>query len=139
MPPETYKIKDGTFTVGVGATAYAQQVREASVVPSENVTEEEDIEVLSGDTVEGEDEVTHDYVLNAKILQDLSAGGFVDWSWTNKGTWQPFTLQPRGTIARAVTGEVRVVPITVGGAVKARAESDLSWQVRNAAFGDLAP
>jgi hypothetical protein len=139
MPPETYKIKDGTFTVGVGETAFAQQLRGASVVPSENVEEEEDIEVLSGDVVEGEDNVTHDYVLNAKILQDLSAGGFVDWSWTNKGTWQAFTLQPRGTVARAVTGEVRVVPITIGGDVKARAESDLSWQARNVTFGDVAP
>lgn len=139
MPPETYKVKDGTFTVGAGETAYAQQLRAASVVPSENVDEEEDIEVLSGDVVEGEDNVTHDYVLNAKILQDLSADGFVAWSWTNKGTWQAFTLQPRGTVARAVSGEVRVVPITIGGDVKARAESDLSWQARNVVFGAIVP
>lgn len=139
MPPESYKIQDGTFTVAAGALAYAQQVRSASVVPSENVEEEEDIEVLSGETILGEDNVTHDYVLNVKILQDLSAAGFVAWSWAQKGLWHPFVLQPRGTVARAVTGEIRVVPITIGGDVKARAESDLSWQARNVTFGDLAP
>lgn len=139
MPPETYKVSDGTFTVGEADTAYAQQVRSMSVVPSESVTEEEDIEVLSGDTIEGEDEVTHDYVVNAKILQDLSAAGFVAWSWANKGVWSPFTFQPRGTVARVVTGEVRAVPITIGGDVKARAESDFSWQARNVVFGDLVP
>lgn len=139
MPPESYKVKDGTFTVGVAETAYAQQVRSASVVPSENVEEEDDIEVLSGDVIEGEDNVTHDYVLNVKVLQDLSADGFVDWSWQHAGEWHPFVLQPRGTVARAVTGECRVVPITIGGDVKARAESDLSWQLRDVAFGALAP
>lgn len=139
MPPETFKIKDGTFVVGAGDTAFAQQLRSASVVPSENVTEEEDIEVLSGDVVEGEDTVDFEFVLNAKVLQDLSAAGFVAWSYTNKGTWQPFTLQPRGTVNRAVSGEVSVVPITIGGDVKARAESDLSWRARNVVFGDYAP
>lgn len=139
MPPETYKVRDGLFTVGVGDTVYAQQVREMAVDPSEVVTEEDDIEVLSGDTVEGEDDVTHDYVLTAKILQDLSAAGFVTWSWTNKGTWQPFSFQPRGDVARIVTGEVRVVPVKIGGAVKSRAESDLSWAARDVVFGDVAP
>lgn len=138
MATETYKVRDGLFTVGAGDTAFAQQVREMSVDPSEQVESEDDIEVLDGSTIEGEDEVTHDYTLTAKILQDLAAAGFVAWSYANKGTWQPFTFQPRGDVARAVTGEVRVIPIKIGGAVKSRAESDLSWSARDVAFGDYA-
>lgn len=136
---ETYKVRDGLFTLGASDEAFAQQVREIAIDPAEQVTEEEDIEVLDGTVVEGEDEVSHDYTLTAKILQDLSAAGFVTWTWTHKGEWQPFTFQPRGDVARAVTGEVRVVPVKIGGAVKSRAESDLSWAARDVAFGDLAP
>lgn len=137
MPPESYKVRDGLFTVGATDESFAQQVREMAVDPSENVESEDDIEVLSGDTIEGVDEVTHDYVLTAKILQDLSAAGFVAWTWTHAGEWVPFTFQPRGDVARAVTGEVRVVPVRIGGAVKSRAESDLSWAARSVAFGAL--
>jgi hypothetical protein len=136
---ETYKVRDGLFTLGAADDAFAQQVREMAVDPSESVESEDDIEVLSGDVVEGQDEVTHDYVLTAKILQDLSAAGFVTYTYTHKGEWLPFTFQPRGDVARAVTGEVRVIPVRIGGAVKSRAESDLTWQARNVAFGDLVP
>jgi hypothetical protein len=137
MPPETYKVRDGLFTVGAADDVYSQQVREMAVDPSENVETEDDIEVLSGDVIEGEDEVTHDYVLTAKILQDLSAAGFVTWTWTHAGEWQPFTFQPRGDVARAVTGEIRVIPVRIGGLVKSRAESDLTWSARNVAFGAI--
>lgn len=137
MPPETFKVRDGLFTVGAADEAFAQQVREMAIDPSEQVESEDDIEVLSGDTIVGEDEVTHDYALTAKVLQDLSAAGFVAWSWTHAGEWQPFTFQPRGDVARAVTGEVRVVPVRIGGAVKARAESDFTWQARAVVFGAL--
>ncbi len=128
MAVETHKLGPGSLTLGVGATEYSQQLRALSVVPSENVTEEEDLEVLSGDTIPGEDNVTHAAELSGKMLQDLGADGFVAYSWANRGQVVPFTYTPKSAVDAEVTGMVRLVPITIGGDVKARMESDFSWQ-----------
>lgn len=141
MVVETYKVGDGLLTLGVGETAFSQQVRSLSINPSENVEDEDDIEVLSGETVEGEANVTHSFEMSGTVLQDLSSSGFVAYTWDNKGDEVPFLFQPRGGVARAVTGTVRVAPVTIGGDVKARAESQFTWACTGAdpVFGALAP
>lgn len=141
MAVETYKVGNGLLTLGVAETAFTQQVRSLVIQPSENVEEEDDIEVLSGETVEGEANVTHSYELTGTVLQDLSSAGFVAYTWDNKGDDVPFVFQPRGGTARAVTGTVRVAPVSIGGDVKARAESQFTWACTGAdpVFGALAP
>lgn len=142
MPPESHKMGPGTFLLGPDDDPFAQQLRSFTVTTGENVDEEDDIEVLSGDTVQGEDTVTHDYGVKAKVLQDLSAAGFVAYTWAHKGESLPFTFLPRNDVARAVTGTVRVVPVAIGGDVKARLESDIDWKCTgdDPVFGDyVAP
>lgn len=142
MPPESYKMGPGTLTLGVGATSFAQQMRSFTVIPGEQVDSEDDIEVLSGDTVEGEDTVTLEFSVKGKVLQDLTTAGFVSYTWTNASDEVPFVFRPRNDVARQVAGTVRIVPVSIGGDVKARMESDFDWKCVGAdpVFGDyVAP
>lgn len=127
----------GVLELGDDDTSFAQQMRSFTVMPAEEVDSEDDIEVLSGDTVEGEDTVSHSFNVKGKVLQDLSAAGFVAYTWTNKGLSVPFRFKPRNDVARQVTGTVRIVPVAIGGDVKARMESDFDWKCTGAdpAFG----
>ena len=127
MAVETHKLGPGSLTLGSGAAQFAQQLRQFEVTPTENVTTEDDIEVLSGETVTGEDTVTHEATVSGKILQDLGAAGFVAYTWENNGQVVPFTFKPKTGLSAAVTGTVRILAVKIGGEVKTRMESDFSW------------
>lgn len=127
MPIQSYKLGPGTLTLGETPLDISCQITAGRVVPAENVATTEAVPVLCGEELPAEDDVTYTYTLEATLFQDLAAAGVIDWSWTNKGTPQPFTFVPTSVQARQVTGTVRVVPIAIGGEVKTRPTSDIAW------------
>ena len=104
------------------------QVKSCKVTPSEVVTSSDAVPLLCGEDLPAEDEVTgYTYVLAANLLQDISTGGFIAFTWTNKGktVWAEFI--PNTVLGKKVTGPVRIVPLEIGGDVKTRPTHDINW------------
>lgn len=129
MTIQSYKLGPGTLKFGVGlATDASCQVKSCKVTCTENVDTEDTVDVLCGEQLIGDESITRTWSLEATIIQDLAAAGFVDWSWTNKGTEQGFEFIPNTVGARKVTGTIVVNPLDVGGDAKTRPTSDLKWR-----------
>lgn len=139
MATDSYKLGPGTLTLddgGADEIEVAAQLSNCRIEPSEDVTEGDDLNLLDGTTLAGEDDVSRSYVLAGTAVQDLNAttltpAGFTDWSWDNKGEEVAFTFIPvtaRGA-AVGVTGTVRVIPLQVGGDAKIRNTADFSWVI----------
>lgn len=135
-----YKLFDGELTLGSGPLNVSSQLTNCRVDPSENVTAGDKIPVLSGETLEEDDEVDFDYVLSGNFLQDLADNGVVDYSWENAGDLVAFTFIPNNTAAKKVTGECWLVPITIGGDVSETKapRSDFSFRIKGTpVFGSV--
>jgi hypothetical protein len=124
-----YKLGPGTLTLGSTPTDFAMQLTNCRVEPTENVTEGDDLNLLDGSTLLGEDDVTYSYVLAGTAVQDLAASGFTDYTWDNKGVTVDFVFTPVTARAATVTGECRIVPLQIGGDVKVRNTADFSFAV----------
>lgn len=130
MPtPDSYKMGPGTLKFDVGlATVVSLQVTDCEVEAEENVTKDDDIDVLTGDVLIGDETIKFTWKLSVTVIQKLVAGSFVTWSWTNAGLAKAFEFVPSTTEGRKVTGEVMVVPIKIGGKAKTRPTSELTWR-----------
>lgn len=139
MATDSYKLGPGTLTLddgGADEIEVSAQLSNCRVEPTENVTEGEDLNLLDGSTLAGEDDVTRSYVLAGTAVQDLNATtltpkGFTDFTWDNKGEELAFTFIPataRGA-AVGVTGICRIVPLQIGGDVKVRNTADFSFAI----------
>lgn len=127
MPTDSYRLGPGTLELGAGQ--FAMQLSACRITPTENVSEGEDINLLDGTTLEGDDDVTYSYVLSGTAVQDLLAAGFAAFTWENAGDevsfeFVPVTARPEATF----TGTVRIVPLEIGGDVKTRPTSDFTFQ-----------
>lgn len=132
MPINTTKLGPGTLTLGVAAQEVNAQLTSASVTPAESVTTTDDVKVLSGEVLAGDETASYAFTLDGNFLQDLGAvSSVVAWSWDNMGTEQPFTFTPNTTAGTEVTGTLVPVPLRVGGdEVDARMASDFSWRIK---------
>lgn len=121
-----YELYEGTLELGAAGTALAvsSQVRNVTVEPSENVTTRAAIPVLSGEEIPESSAETFSFVVKGTFIQDLAAGGVVDWSWQNAGTPQAFRLVPTTAGAREVVGVLKPVPLIIGGDVARPGEAD---------------
>jgi hypothetical protein len=130
MTIKTTKLGPGSLTLGAGALAVASQLRSAKVVPAESVETTDDIKVLSGETLTGDETVDFTYTLSGTFLLDLDANGVVDWSWDNRGTSQPFVFTPNTADGAIVSGNLKPVPIAIGAdEIDARMEQDFTWRI----------
>lgn len=131
MPISSRKLGPGQLELGAAALEVNAQLTGCKVTPSENVTTGEAIKVLSGERLEGDDDVTHAFVLEGNFLQDdPGVASVVDWSWANAGTPQEFRFVPNDVGTREVSGILTPVPLTVGGdEVDARMSSDFTWRI----------
>lgn len=144
---EFYELYEGTLELGAAGTALAvsSQVRNVTVEPSENVTTRAAIPVLSGEEIPESSAETFSFVVKGTFIQDLTAGGVVDWSWQNAGTPQAFRLVPTTAGAREVVGVLKPVPLIIGGDVARPGEADppgadFTWRcVGTPTFGAVAP
>lgn len=131
MPTDSYKPGPGTLTLGESPADIELnvQVTNARVEPTENVDEGDDLNLLSGTTLEGEDNVTYSYVLAGTMVQDLVDDGVTAWTWSHKGQEVPFVFVPVTAREAQVEGVCRVVPVNIGGDVKVRNTADFSFVV----------
>lgn len=139
MAIQSYKPGPGTLTLGSGPLDVSAQVTACVVEPAENIESSDAIAVLSGEELPAEDTTSLTFTLKATLLQDLAAAGVVDFSWVNAGDEVAFTFVPNTVVDRQVQGTVRVVPITIGGPVKERATSDISWVIIGTPDFEAAP
>lgn len=129
MAISTYKPGPGLLTLGAGPLDASAQVTACAIEPEESVETEAAVDVLDGTELPEEETATYKYKLTASFLQDaLTAGGLVEYTWDNAGVTVPFDFVPNDALAQKVTGELRVIPLKIGGEVKKRATSD--WSVR---------
>lgn len=138
------KLGPGTLTLGAGAMAAAAQLTKCRLTASENVTTSgSTIKVLSGETKDGtSEETTYSYALTGTFLQDdPGVGSVVDWSWTNKGTEQPFVFVPNTAGDRRVTGTLIPVPLDIGGDEVDGEDmtSDFTWRLTEEPDRDTLP
>ena len=132
----SYKTGPGSLVLGETGSEEEFNMAVTTCQVEWDVDSDDDIPLLSGDVLAGDDEYTA--VLTGELVQDISATGINTWSWENKGTVQPFVFIPNTVEDRQVTGEVKVMPVTVGGEVKKRAVADFEWAcVGEPALGDV--
>lgn len=125
MPAKFYTVGPGSLNFGDTGSGLdiSCQVSTAQIEWDDDT--EDSTTVLCGDVIPGESTFTA--TLTATVLQDLSQGGVVDWTWTHKGEQFPFTYVPSDNEDATITGAVVVKPISVGGDVKTRPTSDLEF------------
>lgn len=129
MPIKAHNLGPGTLELGSGPLDVTLQVTACKITVTENVSEEDDIKVLSLDVLEGGESVDFDFALEGNVLQDLNTAGVVAWSWANKGTEQAFTFVPNDTAAASFTGVLKPVPLQVGGdELERKMASDFTWR-----------
>lgn len=128
MAIQSYKLGPGTLLLGSAPLDISAQVTSCQVAATENVSTTEAVDVLSGLQLAAEEDVTFSYVISGNLLQALEAGGVVDWTWENAGQVVDFVFVPRNDVDRAVGGQCTIVPVTIGGDVKTRPQSDFSFR-----------
>lgn len=124
-----YRVGPGTLTLGTGLdeAEVSAQCSNARVTPSESVQSGDDIDLLDGSRLKGEDNVSYTFVLQGTMVQDLVATGFLAYSWEHKGEEVEFVYVPNTAREATVEGTCRIVPLEVGGAAKSRPTSDFSF------------
>lgn len=125
------ELGPGVLDVGeVGTlTSFAAQLTKCALVPKHD--EEDDIPVLSGETVAGS--LTTSWTIEGELLQDFgtaAAPSLSEWTLTNNGKTFPFTFTPNDdTGTKKLTGTLQVRATQIGGDVKKRNRSDLAFKV----------
>jgi len=130
MSVESYKMGPGTLTLGSGPLDVTAQITKFTVEADESVDTEDAIDVLSGEQIAEEETASYKWKATGTALQDeLADSGFVAYTWDNMGVTVAFKFIPATSLGRKVTGNLRVVPLAIGGDVKKRNTSDLSWSI----------
>lgn len=134
MTINSTKVGPGTLTIG--AVTFGPQITSAELQATEVVDSTQKVDVLSGETLAQQDTATYSYQLVITFLQDLgqpAATGIVAYSWANAGTSKAFVYTPSTAAAagsKTWTGNLRVVPLNVGGDVQPQAAtSQVTFQV----------
>lgn len=125
MAVVAYRVGPGELTFGATTTLkdYTAQVTACTVEWTEDV--EDAVPTLDGGELDGEP--SYSAVLSGTFVQDISDGGLVEWTWTNKGVKFPFTYTPNTDEGASFSGVVRIAPLNAGGDVKSKPTADFSW------------
>ncbi len=126
---QSYKMNDGTLTLGDAPLDISCQLTNAQVNPTENVDTEDAVPVLCGDTLPSTSSADYSFTLSGTVLQDLNTAGVVDYTWQNMGQTVSFIFTPNNPLDATVTGNVRIVPLMIGGDVPTRPTSDFEWVI----------
>jgi hypothetical protein len=130
-------VGPGTLIFGEVGSTEAFEAQVTSAIVEWEVDSEDDEPVLSGDTVPGDDTFTA--TISGSLFQDIKTTGITTWTWDHKGEVVPFTYVPNTVLDRAVTGECKILPLSVGGEVKKKAKSDFEFAcVGEPSLGDAA-
>lgn len=135
----SYKLGPGSLGLGAVPFDASAQLKNCRIEWSEEVDREDAVAMLNGEELPASENATYSAKLAGTVLQDLEAAGMVAWTWDHAGEEVAFEFAPRDDVARKVTGVVRVAPLNLGGDVKSRPDSDLSWScIGTPEFVDIA-
>lgn len=140
MTTRSYKAGPGSLTLGSAPLDVSGQFSNFQVQYAESVTGGDDINLLDGTTLAGDEVASYKATVSGTLLQDISAAGVIAWSWANKGTEQAFEFVPNDTEDRVVSGILVPVPIQIGGDVKTRQTAQITWRIiGDPEFADATP
>lgn len=125
MAIKDHRLKAGTLTLD--ALPFASQATNVTLEPD---TEEEgdQLEVLSGETIDPDETVT--WTLEVEAVQDFDdAAGFINFCKDNAGEIVPFTWAPSGATGVTYSGSIKVRPVRIGGDVNKRLTTPASFPV----------
>lgn len=125
MPVNSTVLGPGRLEFGEVGTLMDFSCQVTSVTVSMEPEREDPTPTLCGDSLIGESSYTA--TLEATLVQDLAETGIVAWSWENRGSTMPVVFVPNSAAGAEVTGSVVIDPISIGGDVKVRNTSDVSW------------
>lgn len=134
MAVKAHKLGPGLLTFGETGSPqeFGSQITNARIEPS--VDEEDNIPVLSGEEVDGEE--TESWILAGSFLQDYSGiESTLVWCKTNSGTVLPFTFVPNAEEGLQIKGTVKVRAVQIGGDVKTKNTTDFEFK----GIGDWIP
>jgi hypothetical protein len=125
MAAKSHALGPGSLKLGETGSSreIAQQLTKIVLTP--NVDEEDDVPVLSGEILDGEETTT--WEVSGTANQDYDADSFEDWCFTNRGKRVPFEFTPSTAHVRGYKGTLKVRPIAVGGDVKKKNTSDFTF------------
>lgn len=134
MPITDSRLKEGTLTID--GDAFATQATNVRLTPRTDETGDR-LEVLSGDTVDPEDETTWSLVIDA--VQDFDdPAGFVNFALQNAGEVVAYSWQPNPD-AVTYSGNVKVRPVEIGGDVNTRNTTSAEWPCQETPTAVYAP
>lgn len=125
MPVRSTTLGPGVLEFGETGSLMDFSCQVTAVTVSVEADRDDPTPTLCGDNLVGES--TYNGTIEATIVQDLEESGVVAWSWEHKGETVPVRFVPNSTAGAEVTGSVVVDPISIGGDVKVRNTSDISW------------
>ena len=125
MPVNSTVLGPGRLEFGETGTLMDFSCQVTSVTVSMEPEREDPTPTLCGDNLIGES--SYSATLEATLVQDLAETGIVAWSWENRGLTMPVVFVPNSAAGAEVTGSVVIDPISIGGDVKVRNTSDVSW------------
>lgn len=134
MTVQAHKLGPGLLTLGEVSTEeeFGSQITNARIEPS--VDEEDNIPVLSGEEVDGEE--TETWILAGSFLQDYTGmDSTLVWCKTNAGKILPFTFVPNSEQGLQITGTVKIRAVQIGGDVKTKNTTDFEFK----GIGDWTP
>lgn len=127
-------LKTGPGRLAVGSAASGSTLAEVStrvtsvrLVP--DVTEEDDIPVLSGDTVAGDSETS--FKLAVALFSDFgqTETSFVERCFEERGSVVDFEFIPNSSNGRGISGQIKLRPIEIGGEVGQHARPEVEFSV----------
>lgn len=127
MAVSTLTVGAGTFTIGAAGllTNFSSQVTSVKLVPSSET--EDDIYVLSGESVAGAFSET--YTIEGTLLQDFgSTASKIEWLYAHSGETHVFEFDPATTGATKITGSLVVTAVEIGGDVRSKPTSDFTFK-----------
>lgn len=142
MAIQKYTMGPGTLHLGTDPDDYDAecQVKAFKVEASEKVKTTDPQPMLCGEDLTTPDVVTLEWKATGKLLQDIRAAGLVAFTWTNAGEEVAFKFTPNTTADMAVSGTLRLVPLSVGGDAGSQPDSDVSWSIIGTpTLGDATP
>lgn len=125
MPVNSTVLGPGTLEIGETGSLMDFTCQVTSATVSMEADREDPIPTLCGDNLVGE--ATYTAELEATLVQDLTESGIVAWSWAHKGETLPVRFVPNNALGMEVNGRIIVDPISIGGDVKARNTSDITY------------
>lgn len=137
------KLGPGTVSLGEVGTAVDFSCQVTAAVVEWDSSQDDPTVVLCGESVPGA--ITFSSTFSGTVFQDLSSaevgGGIVEFTWAHKGETMPLTFVPSTSAGKQVTGDVTIVPLSVGGDESgANMTSDFEWAfVGDPVLGDTVP